>query len=156
MGGRRVWRVGTVGTLVVATALGGSLVLAGSAAAKAKAEAVTCTSLTGNLSTAPATFTLGGCTGDTGGSGTAQSDTISWANGKVTYLLTAAFSVVDSGQPKQGNCPTSADKYRLKDVVAGDTTGSMKVEGKVTAEVCILNVTPDPWSLAPRSVFTLR
>ena len=84
MAGRSFGRAGTVGTLVVGVVLAGSLVLTGSASAKAKAESVTCKSLAGNLSTSPATFTLGGCTGDTGGSGTAQGETISWANGKVT------------------------------------------------------------------------
>jgi hypothetical protein len=153
---RHFGRADAVGTLVVGAALAGTLILSGPVSASAPAEAVTCTSLAGNLSTSPATFTLGGCTGDTGGSGTAQGETISWASGKATYLLTPAFSVKDSGRPKRGNCSSLADKYPLKDVVAGDTTGSMKVEGKVSAEVCILNETPDPWSLAPRSVFTLR
>ena len=154
MPGRRFGRAYAVGTLVVGAALAGSLVLSGPVSAAT--EAVTCSSLAGNLSTSPATFTLGGCTGDTGGSGTAQGQTISWANGKATYLLTPAFSVKDSGRPKQGNCASLADKYPLKNVVAGDTTGSMKVEGKVSAEVCILNEAPDPWSLAPRTLFVLR
>jgi hypothetical protein len=158
MPGRRFGRAWTAGTLVVGAALAGTLFLTGpaSATATATAEDVTCSSLNGNLSTSPATFTLGGCTGDTGGSGTAQGETISWANGKATYLLTPAFSVKDSSRAKQGNCSSLADKYPVKNVVAGDTTGSMKVDGKVSAEVCILNEAPDPWSLAPRSVFTLR
>jgi hypothetical protein len=155
MAGRRFMGACTMVTFV-AIGLAGTLILTGPASAKAKADVVTCTSLTGNLSTAPATFILGGCTGDTGGSGTAQGETISWANGKATYLLTPAFSVSDSGRAKQGNCPPLADKYPVKDGVGGDTTGSMKVGGKVSGEVCILNEAPDPWSLAPRSVFTLR
>jgi hypothetical protein len=40
--------------------------------------------------------------------------------------------------------------------VASDLTGSIKAGGKVSAKVCILNEAPDPWSLAPGSVLTLR
>jgi hypothetical protein len=154
MRGLRFGRACTVGTFVVAAALAGTLILTGPASATA--DVVTCTSLSGNVSTSPATFTLGGCDGDTGGSGTVQGETITWANGKATYLLRAAFSVADSRAPKQRNCPSLSDRYTLKDVVAGDTTGSLKVEGAVSAQVCILNEAPDPWSLAPHSVFKLR
>jgi hypothetical protein len=140
---------------VVAATLAATLLSVGPASAAAKG--VTCTSLSGNVSqpdTVPV-FTLGGCTGTTGGSGTAQGSTITWANGRLTYLQTPAFTPSDKGKPRKGNCASLSDKWAVRDVVAGDTTGSLKSGGKVSAEVCILNESPDPWSLAPGSVFRL-
>jgi hypothetical protein len=131
----------------------GTVVSAGPATATTKM--VTCTSLSGNLNSAPpVTFSLSGCTGNTGGSGHAQGTTITWANGRTTFLTTAAFT--PSGTPKRGNCGDLSGKWAVTDTVAGDGTGSIKVPGKVSAKVCILNEFPDPWSLAPGSVFTLR
>ncbi len=138
---------------VAGAVMTGSLASAGPAFAAAKT--VTCTSLTGNLSGPTITFTLGGCTGSTGGGGTAQGTTITWANGRATYLKTPAFSLPTT-KPKRGNCATLSDRWAIRDIVDGDTTGSIKVGGKVSAEVCILNEAPDPWSLAPGTVFKLR
>jgi hypothetical protein len=149
----RLLRASMVAVALISTALVGTLVSAGSASAAAKI--VTCTTLSGNLSSNPITFTLGGCSTGTGGTGTAQGTTITWANGRATYLATPAFSV-PSGTAKKGNCQTHADKYAIRDTVDGDTTGAIKLGGKVSASVCILNVTPDPWSLAPGSVLTLK
>jgi len=123
--------------------------------ASAAAKVVTCTSLTGNLnSTPPATFTLGGCTGNTGGSGTAQGNSITWKNGLSTFLTSAAFT--PAGKPREANCGPLSDRYAIADSVGRDTTGSIRARGKVSAQVCILNESPDPWSLAPGSVLTLR
>ena len=152
MRGMRFVRACTAGSVLVVAAVGGTLVVTGSASATAKI--VTCTSLTGNLKMSPPAFSLGGCTGSTGGSGTAQGMTITWANGQATYLSTQAFSI--SGKPKRRNCASQADKYSVKAIVVADTTGSVKVGGKVAAEVCILNEAPATWSLAPGSVLILR
>jgi hypothetical protein len=149
----RLVRVCTAMTLVTGLTLLGSLLATGPASATP--EVVTCTSLSGNLSATPITFTLGGCTGSTGQGGTAQGTTITWSNGHQTYLQTPAFSV-PPGKAKKGNCSHLSDKWSIRDTVEGDTTGSIKVGGKVKASVCILNEAPDPWSLAPGSVFTLR
>ena len=122
--------------------------------ASAAPKLVTCTSLSGNLSTTPSIFTLGGCSGNTGGSGTAEGNTITWHNGLMTYLATPAFTL--SGKPKQANCGSLSDRWTVTDLVAKDYTGSIKSGGKVSAKVCVLNEIPDPWSLAPRSIFILR
>jgi len=150
---RRLLRACTAAVAVVGVITAGTLVGAGPASATA--EMVTCTSLSGNLSASPITFTLGGCTGTTGGSGTAQGTTIVWGNGRMTYLKTPAFSL-PPGPAKKGNCATLSDKWAVRDTVDGDTTGSIKVGGKVSASVCVLNEGVDPWSLAPGSVFRLR
>ena len=116
---------------------------------------MTCTSLSGNLTAAPITFVLAGCSGDTGGSGTAEGNTITWANGHTTSLATAAFALPPS-PPKKANCGSLSSRYPIKDEVVGDSTGSVKVDGNLTAAVCILNELPDPWSLAPRSVLHIH
>jgi hypothetical protein len=144
----------------VATAVFVAAVLAASlsavpASATATAKSVTCTSLSGNLnSPSPVTFSLGGCSGNTGGSGSAQGNTISWHNGRTTYLTLSAFPL--SGGTRKANCGAGSEKYTLADSVAGDATGSIKAGGKVSAKVCIFQEAPDPWSLAPGSVLTLR
>ena len=152
--GLRFLRVSTGAVVLGCAALAGTLVV--TAPVSAATGTVTCTSLSGSVSapTNPGVFTLGGCTGNTGGGGTAQGATISWANGRVTYLRTPAFS--PSGTPRRGRCGALSGTWAVKDAVAGDTTGSIRVGGKVSAEVCIENEAPDPWSLAPRSVFRLR
>jgi hypothetical protein len=150
----------TAGTLVVAATVGAALSVGSAAAsaaptASAPAKTVTCSSLAGNLnSAAPATFALAGCTGNTGGSGSAQGKTITWKNGLTTYLTSAAFT--PSGQRRQGNCGAQSNKWTIADSVGGDSTGSIRDRGRVSAQVCILNESPDPWSLAPGSVLTLR
>jgi hypothetical protein len=149
----RLLRVCTATAVVTGLTLVGSLLA--TSAVSAAPEVVTCTSLSGNLSSSPITFTLGGCTGNTGQGGTAQGTTITWTNGHQTYLNTPAFSL-PPGKAKKGNCTRLSDKWAIRDTVDGDTTGSIKVGGKVMASVCILNEAPDPWSLAPGSVFTLR
>jgi hypothetical protein len=153
MQGLRLLRVCTAAVALSGCAVAGTLFSAGSASATA--ETVTCTSLTGNLTATPITFALGGCSGSTGGSGTAQGTTITWANGRATYLTIPAFSLPNKTE-KKGNCASLSDKWPIRDTVAGDTTGSIKVGRKVSADVCILNENPDPWSLAPGSKFELR
>jgi hypothetical protein len=149
----RLVRACTAAVALAAVTTAGTFV--GAAPASATAAIVTCASLSGNLSVTPITFTLGGCTGTTGGGGTAQGTTITWGNGRLTYLKTPAFSL-PPGKAKKGNCATLSDKWAVRNTVDGDTTGSIKVGGKVSASVCVLNQGSDPWSLAPGSVFTLR
>ncbi|MGH9018040.1 MAG: hypothetical protein ACRDY1_09880, partial [Acidimicrobiales bacterium] len=57
--------VGTAGLMLIGLAAGVALTSVPSASATALS--VTCTSLSGNLSSSPITFTLGGCSGNTGG-----------------------------------------------------------------------------------------
>jgi hypothetical protein len=149
----RFRRASTGAAVLAGVALVATLLPAGPASAAAKA--VTCTSLSGNLSTTPITFILGGCTGNTGGGGKAQGETITWANGQTTYLTTAAFPV-PATRARRGNCPALSDKYVISDLIYQDSTGSIKAPGKISAEVCIQNEAPDPWSLAPGSLFKLR
>jgi hypothetical protein len=153
MQGRRFLRAQATIPGLVVLALAGSLLFAVPASGSAKA--VTCTSLTGNLNDTPITFSLGGCSAGTGGSGTAQGYTISWANGRTTSLATMAFPL-PTGHIKQGRCASLADRYAMKDSVVGDSSGAVRVGGDASADVCILNEAPDPWSLAPGSVFKIR
>jgi hypothetical protein len=153
MGGLRYLRACVTTSAVVALAMAG--MVSDANPASAGPQIVTCTSLSGTLDASPITFDLGGCSGNTGGSGIAEGTTITWHNGQTTYLSTPAFSL-PGGKPKRGNCTSLADKWAIRDTVAGDTTGSIHVGRKVSASVCILNQAPDPWSLAPKSAFTLR
>jgi hypothetical protein len=153
MQGRRFFRAWATVPVLVVVALAGSLLC--TAPASASAKAVTCTSLTGDLNDSPITFTLSGCSTGTGGSGTAQGFTISWANGRTTSLATAAFPV-PTGRVQHGRCASLADRYAIKDGIVGDSTGAIRVGGQASADVCILNEAPDPWSLVPGSVFKLR
>jgi len=137
-------------SILVASALTAVLLSAGSAAATSKS--VVCTSLTGNLTIN--TFTLGGCDGNTGGGGTASGRTITWTNGESTDLLDPAFSLPAPGKPAR--CGSSSERFTIRDRVAFDLTGSIKVGGELSAKVCVLRQAPDPWSLAPGSVVTLR
>jgi hypothetical protein len=152
---QRFRRVLAAAVVVGGTALVATAVSAATASASAKALTVTCTTLSGNLTDTPITFDLAGCTGNTGGKGTAQGTTITWANGQTTYLSTKAFPL-PTDKAKRGNCGNLSDKYPITDGVGGDSTGSIKVGGSVTAKVCVENEAPDPWSLAPGSVLTLR
>lgn len=88
------------------------------------------------------------------GGGTAQGNTITWTRGGVTYLATAAFD--PKGPIRRAKCSSLADRYSITDQVAGDTTGSMKVGGKVSGDVCIVNEAPDAWSLTPGSKLKIR
>jgi hypothetical protein len=153
MQGRQFLRAWATVPGLVALALTGSLLVAVPASASAKT--VTCTSLAGNLNDTPITFTLGGCSVGTGGSGTAQGYTIDWANGRTTSLSTMAFPL-PTGRVQQGRCASLSDRYAIKDGIVGDSTGAIKVGGHASADVCILNEAPDPWSLAPGSVFKLH
>jgi hypothetical protein len=156
MGGVRLLRACTATLAVVGVVTTGTLLTVGTAGATGAAKTVVCTSLSGNLNTTPIIFTLGGCTpAGTGGGGKAQGSTITWTNGRQTYLTTPAFSL-SGGKAKRGNCPALSDKWAVRDTVAGDTTGAIKSGGKLTASVCILNESPDPWSMAPGSVMKLR
>ena len=104
MGGMRLLRACTVVVAVLAPATTGTLLAGGPAGATAgPAKTVVCTSLSGNLNSTPIVFTLGGCTpAGTGGGGKAQGSTITWTNGRQTYLSTPAFSI-SSGKAKRGN-----------------------------------------------------
>jgi hypothetical protein len=153
MRGLRFLRACATTGAVVALATAGTVLEVNSASGAA--PIVTCTSLSGTLDASPIVFELGGCSGNTGGSGVAEGTTITWHNGMTTYLSTPAFSL-PGGKAKKGNCATLADKWAIRDTVAGDSTGSIKVGRKVSASVCIVNQAPDPWSLAPKTVFTLR
>jgi hypothetical protein len=153
MQGLRFLRASAAAAVLVVGALAGSLLSSGPASATAKT--VICTSLTGNLTDTPVTFVLSGCSGNTGGHGSAQDNTITWGNGRTTYLAVSAFPL-PPGTAKRGDCPDLSDRYAISDTVAGDSTGSIKVGGKASAAVCILNESPDPWTLAPGSDFKLR
>ena len=155
MRGQRSQRAYMAAAVLLIAASAATFVSVAPASAATKGKSVTCTSLSGNLnSTPPVTFTLGGCSGNTAGSGSAQGSTITWANGRTTFLALPAFT--PSGNPRKGNCAALSDKWTVTDGVAGDSTGSIKAGGKVSAKVCILNESPDPWSLAPGSVLTIR
>lgn len=145
---QRAW--GVAGAIVVAVAGTAYSTVPASGAPRT----VTCTSLSGNLSSTPVIFTVGGCSGNTGGSGSAEGNTITWHDGMSTFLTSTAFT--PSHEQRARRCGALSNKWTIADSVASDLTGSIKAGGKVSAKVCILNEAPDPWSLAPGSVLTLR
>jgi hypothetical protein len=153
MMGQRLRRVSAmVGAIAGATLMAG--LIAGPASATTKS--VSCSSLTGDLNShTPPVFDLGGCTGNTGGGGVAQGNTITWTNGQSTSLLNRAFPFKPQAHAKRKNCAALSDRWAVADKVVGDSTGTIKVGGKVTGKVCVMNEGSDTWSLAPGSTFKL-
>jgi hypothetical protein len=140
--------------IVAGAALAATL---GAGSASATIKTVTCTSLTGDLNShTPPIFDLGGCTGNTGGGGTAQGNTITWTNGQTTSLVNRAFPLTPQSRPRRRNCAALSDRWGVADKVVGDTTGTIRVGGQASAKVCIVNEGSDAWSLAPRSTFRLH
>jgi hypothetical protein len=112
------------------------------AAAHGKYSKITCTTITGNISS---TITVSGCTGGaTGGSSTplpaatlAAGGTITWTSGSSTTISAPALKSTSAkkcpGYTKGG--PVSAEKFTA--TVTGDTGDSLKIPGKSSGAVCL-------------------
>jgi len=121
-----------VATMAMAT--GATLTVAATPVSAATTTIVACKSLVGNLKNA----TLSHCSdvANTGGSGRfpfATPSTITWANGKTTTLNPFKPHPVTSGV----TCAPTTTEYRLLGKVSADTTGSIPVGSKITAEICV-------------------
>jgi hypothetical protein len=120
-------------------ALATSLTMAVAATpASATTAVVVCKQLVGNLGGA----TLSNCSdiANTGGSGTLPFSTpskITWANGNTTTLNPFGSVMVTSDENETGTCAATTTEYRLVGKVSADTTGSIPVGSKVSAEICV-------------------
>jgi hypothetical protein len=117
-------------------------------------KGITCTTLSGkvNLTKGTTKETASGCTGKTGGSGTAKgsntatSVTTKWANGKSTTFT--GSSTAGTG------CPSGDYAEALNGTVSADTTGSTSVGAAVTGTLCY-NPSTSKVSLAPGTKFII-
>ena len=124
--------------------LTGASLVAVTTPAFAAASKITCTTLTGNVSS---TVTVSGCTGgNTGGSSEpidsstlATGGTIDWVSGSTTTIgaptLKSTSAKKCPGYVKGASSEPSADK--ISATVTADTGDGLKVPGKATGAVCI-------------------
>ncbi len=127
-----------IGAAIVAVVVATVLVAAPASGGSARSEGTSCASYVGPFPEGP--FSLSGCSdvANTGGSGSLDNRTgvITWATGhttSVTYTLTP----VKKDEREKHQCPaTSAAEFKLRGMVTADNTGSIKVGGLVTGEVC--------------------
>ena len=107
--------------------------------ASAAGSKITCTTLTGSITT---TITLSGCSGNTGGASTAlpssvlaTGGTITWVNGKTTAVaITLGHTETDPGETR--SCPVGTSEFESRGTVTADTTGSAPVGGVARSEEC--------------------
>jgi hypothetical protein len=137
----RLWAA----TAVAASALAATVNFAGPAASAA--VTIKCSAFVAD--TVQTNADLGGCNGNTGGSGTfpfsafsaGGSGTITWANGKMTSIGSITTSAERPGEmekpPPGGPCPADSTETEVKGKVTSDTTGSAAVGGVVKAELCM-------------------
>jgi hypothetical protein len=126
-------RIGRIlATTVLAGAAVGALAIPAGAAA---GSSIACKTLTGTIT---GNVTLKGCTGNTGkaskplpATALASGGTITWKNGKTT---TVTLTVTSGSGAK---CAVGDSEYDATGKVTADTTGSAKVKGKATADVCV-------------------
>jgi hypothetical protein len=139
---------------------------AGAAVPAKKADAATCTTLTGtvNISTESATGTFTGCTsGPTGGPGkfkgseSSSSGKVTWANKGVTKM---SFGFTLEGQE---TCPAANDEIVVTGTVSKSTGGAAKIKAGQqinggsaanTADFCWNTVT-NALTLAPSTSFEI-
>jgi hypothetical protein len=92
-------------------------------------------------------FSVSGCSGNTGGSGGAypwavpgQPIALQWANGKTTTLSPMKVTQVTTDERERAThaCISNGAWYEeiFSGTVIADTTGSIKVGGAVTGEMC--------------------
>ena len=129
----------------------GMTALSSGPAGAAKAKGITCSTLSGKVSsTGTAKINLSGCNGKTGGSGkskgsaTASSGTIKWKNGKSTT----------SSESYSGGsgCPGSDITEVVSGNVTADNTGSTSVGAALSATICYNSAT-SKLSLLPGTKF---
>ena len=131
----------TVGAISALALAGATTVLALSSGGSASAAGskITCTSLTGTITTS---IKLSGCTGNTGGASAnlpssilATGGTITWVNGKTTTVtMSLGHTETDPGETL--SCPASSSEFESKGTVTADTTGSAPVAGVAKSEEC--------------------
>ncbi len=144
--------IGAIAGSAALVPLAGMTALASSPAGAAKPKGITCTALSGKVSsTGTAKIKVTGCNGNTGGSGkskgsaTASSGTITWANGKSTTSTESYAS--GSG------CPGSDVTEVISGNVTADNTKSTSVGAALSATVCY-NSSTSKLSLLPGTKFT--
>ena len=118
-----------------------TLGIAGTAGAAGK---MTCTTITGNVST---TIVVSGCTGgNTGGSSEplaatalAAGGTVTWVSGSTTTIAAPSLTAVSPkkcpGYVKDASSNPGAESFTT--VVTGDTGDGMLIPGAATGEVCV-------------------
>ena len=80
---------------------------------------------------------LGNCSPKiTGGSGTWDYNTITWANGKTTSTSVTVTPVTGSDEREKKSCPSGEQEYILSGTVTADTTGRIPVGGPIDGEAC--------------------
>ncbi len=129
--------------------------LAGPASAASK-HAIKCSGGSGSLSSN--TFTLTGCNGNTGGSGTvlvytlaSGSGPINWANGDVTSV-----NVSFSQLPKEHGCPSKSDtEYSVTGSVTSDNTGNATPPSTVKGKACLGGSSGDNNTLTGKGHFKI-
>ena len=122
--------------IVASGALAGATVLAFTGPASATVTGIKCKALTGNIANS---VVIKRCVvGNTGGrskampaANLASGGTIKWVNGKTT---TVKLTVT---QGSAANCAVGDTEYDAVGKVTADTTGSVKIGGKVSAHVCV-------------------
>jgi hypothetical protein len=132
----RLWLLSAAAVMLAATSFSGS-------ASAVTTLKIKCTTLTGTVGMG-GNLNFSGCSGNTGGSGSAAALLpqvgINWANGKSTVAnMTNNGSETDLDP--HGTCPTGTTEEEVKGTVTSDSTGSAPVGGLAFFELCVSTTT---------------
>jgi hypothetical protein len=117
----------------------------------AKLKGITCTGFKGNFhatASTRATVAYSGCDGNTGGGSQPiylpSNGQITWLNGTATNVEDAQANFTETEKdPKNGTCPKGTMESEQSSKVLSDTSGSARVGGKTSSDLCVNAKTGD-------------